>query len=146
MFANANDLVKNICFHGVRFVKHLFICRRYKKYKSTSRRPQNPNQSAPCKQTECYCNSTNMKFRVSYGLPMFLYQTRHGYLHKQHRCFTSFFRKLQTTTQARTSINGGSGSSQGQSILRLRACVFCLELWKLTVHVICLLAEKIEEF
>lgn len=48
---------------------------------------------------------------------MFLYQTRHGYLHKQHRCFTSFFRKLQTTTQARTSINGGSGSSQGDSFL-----------------------------
>ncbi|KAG2679897.1 hypothetical protein I3760_11G072400 [Carya illinoinensis] len=58
-----------------------------------------------------------MKFRVSYGLPMFFNHTRGGYLHNQHRCFTSLFKKLQTTTRARASVNGGHGSSQGDSFL-----------------------------
>ncbi|KAK7847739.1 phosphatidylserine decarboxylase proenzyme 1 [Quercus suber] len=58
-----------------------------------------------------------MKFRVSYRLPIFLYRTRHGYLHNQRRCFTSFFKKLQTTTRARTSFNGGTGPSRGDSFL-----------------------------
>ncbi|KAG7955458.1 hypothetical protein I3843_11G072300 [Carya illinoinensis] len=58
-----------------------------------------------------------MKFRVSYRLPMFFNHTRGGYLHNQHRCFTSLFKKLQTTTRARASVNGGHGSSQGDSFL-----------------------------
>lgn len=57
-----------------------------------------------------------MKFRVSHGLPIFLYRARHGYLHNQRRCFTSFFKKLQTTTRARTSFNGGTGPSRGQPV------------------------------
>ncbi|KAM4073738.1 hypothetical protein ACJW30_10G042300 [Castanea mollissima] len=58
-----------------------------------------------------------MKFRASYRLPIFLYRARHGYFHNQRRCFTSFFKKLQTTTRARTSFNGGTGPSRGDSFL-----------------------------
>ncbi|XP_059443960.1 phosphatidylserine decarboxylase proenzyme 1, mitochondrial isoform X2 [Corylus avellana] len=58
-----------------------------------------------------------MKFRASHRLPLFLYHTRRGYLHSQHRCFNSFLQKFQRTTKARASINGGSGRSQSDSFL-----------------------------
>jgi hypothetical protein len=73
---------------------------------------------------------SNMKFRASHRLPLFPYHTRHGYLHSQRRCFNSFFQKFRTTTQPRASNNGRSGSSQGQSLLLLRAYVVYLEFQK----------------
>lgn len=51
-----------------------------------------------------------MKFRVLHEVPIFSCST---HLHNQRRCFTSLLKKLQKTTQARASPNGGTGSSKG---------------------------------
>ncbi|KAH7514189.1 hypothetical protein FEM48_Zijuj11G0062200 [Ziziphus jujuba var. spinosa] len=58
-----------------------------------------------------------MKFGGSQRFPVFPRPVHRNYLHKQHRCFTSFVKKFRRATQSRASSNGGSGSSQGHYFL-----------------------------
>ncbi|KAL5551442.1 hypothetical protein UlMin_001618 [Ulmus minor] len=64
-----------------------------------------------------------MKFRSSQRFPVFPPST---HLHSQRRSIISFIKNLQTATRARASVNGGSGSSRGDSFLLPGATVATL--------------------
>ncbi|KAK4262586.1 hypothetical protein QN277_028130 [Acacia crassicarpa] len=57
-----------------------------------------------------------MKYRVSHRFPVFPHHARPYYALNQSRFLSSFFKKFQAA-QARASINGGSGNSQGDYFL-----------------------------